>query len=144
VSESGHQDDTGLGHSEGPSWDIVDEAGPTTHDSEGLDNTGLPDITSPGYHGDNGPSQPGPVDEQDIEEADFSWIQLPDLQTTQHFVNALKSATLEGSGMEPQDIAELRQPGLPSGLVDPSPLVRSLRHFINNLSASREHYDTIR
>ncbi|KAH8980909.1 hypothetical protein EDB83DRAFT_2189619, partial [Lactarius deliciosus] len=68
---------------------------------------------------------------------------LPDLQTTQQFVDMLRVAVLEDSGMCPQDINNLRNPGQEPELADPSPLLRSIRHFVNNSSASRDHYDTI-
>ncbi|KAH8978595.1 hypothetical protein EDB86DRAFT_2757020, partial [Lactarius hatsudake] len=69
---------------------------------------------------------------------------LPDLQTTQHFIDALRTAVLEDTGMELDDIEQLRSPEPEHVLEDPSPLLRSLRHFINNSSASRDHYDTMR
>jgi hypothetical protein len=71
-------------------------------------------------------------------------IQLPKLETTQRFVDALRTVSLENSGMQPIDIENLRNPGPVLDLLDPSPLLRSLRHFINNASSSRAHYDGIR
>lgn len=46
--------------------------------------------------------------------------------------------------MQPDDIDNLRSPGPVFDLADPSPLLRCLRHFINNESASRAHYEGIR
>ncbi len=104
---------------------MADEDSPSTQEG-GSDDIVTPVIASTDSHQDGGPIQPGPVDEQGINDADISSIQLPDLQTTHRFIEALKSATLEGLGMEPPDIADLRQPQSASILVDPSPLVQSL------------------
>ena len=71
-------------------------------------------------------------------------IELPKLQTTQRFIDLLREAVLEGSGMHDDDIKGLREPGPKHELVDPSPLVRSIRHFLNNTLSSREHYETLR
>ena len=46
--------------------------------------------------------------------------------------------------MQPEDIDELRNPGQEYTLVDLSPLLRSVRHFVNNSAASRKHYDVMR
>ena len=73
-----------------------------------------------------------------------SAIRLPSLQTTQGFINALKVASLETSGLLAEDIESLRDPGPVLDLEDPSPLLRSLRHFINNSGSSRAHYEGIR
>ena len=70
-------------------------------------------------------------------------IPLPKLETTQCFLNALGTVSLESSGMQPEDIDNLQNPGPVFDLVDPSPLLRCLRHFINNNPASRAHYDGI-
>ena len=70
-------------------------------------------------------------------------IYLPDLQTTQRFVDLLRTASLEETGMDPDDILNMRNPEAGFDLLDSSPLLRSIRHFINNSSASRDHYDRI-
>ena len=44
--------------------------------------------------------------------------------------------------MQDDDIESLRNPGPEDDLVDPSPVLRSLRHFINNVHSSRNHYET--
>lgn len=46
--------------------------------------------------------------------------------------------------MQIEDIECLRDPGPVIDLEDPSPLLRSLRHFINNAGSSQAHYDGIR
>ena len=46
--------------------------------------------------------------------------------------------------MQLEDIERLRDPGPVIDLEDPSPLLRSLRHFINNAGSSRAHYEGIR
>ena len=71
-------------------------------------------------------------------------IPLPKLQATQSFVDALKVASLENSGMQQDDIDSIRDPGPVLDLEDPSPLLRSLRHFINNTGSSWAHYEGIR
>jgi hypothetical protein len=71
-------------------------------------------------------------------------IELPELQITQQFIDLLKSAALDKSGMQPEDIEDLRDPGKDYALVDPSPLLRSLRHFLNNSTASRKYYESMR
>ena len=70
-------------------------------------------------------------------------IHLPDLQTTQKFVDLLRTASLEVTAMDSEDVFSLRNPEPGFDLLDPSPLLRSIRHFINNASASRTHYDGI-
>ena len=70
-------------------------------------------------------------------------IELPKLQTTQHFIDLLREAILEGSGMHNDDIKGLCEPGPEHELVDPSPLVRSTRHFLNNTLCSCAHYETL-
>ena len=88
--------------------------------------------------------QPDPLVQEGDDEVSSSIIHLPDLQTTQQFVDALGLASLETSGMQEEDIDGLRDPGPVLDLKDPSPLLRSLRHFINNASSSRAHYSAIR
>ncbi len=89
--------------------------------------------------------QPDPIEAHGFDVgSDPTPIHLPNLQTTQSFIDALRTAALEDSGMEPEDIEQLRSPEPECDLEDPSPLLRSLRHFINNSSASWDHYDTTR
>jgi hypothetical protein len=71
-------------------------------------------------------------------------VLLPNLQTTQGYINTLRAAVLEGSGMEQEDIDNLRRPEPVESLDDPSPLLRSLWHFVNNDLASQDHCDTTR
>ena len=71
-------------------------------------------------------------------------IELPKLQTTQQFIDLMREAVLESSGMHDDEIKALREPGPEHELLDPSPLVRSIRHFLNNTLSSREHYETLR
>ena len=61
----------------------------------------------------------------------------------QGFLDALGTASLEKLGMEPDDIESLHDPGPVFNLKDPSPLLRSLRHFINNSVSLRDHYKAI-
>lgn len=90
--------------------------------------------------------QPDPLNErpEDVDEGDDPVIYIPNLQTTQRFVESLRMAKLEHSGMCREDIENLRNPAEETELIDPSPLLRSIRHFTNNTSASRDHYDTTR
>ena len=67
---------------------------------------------------------------------------LPDLRRTQGYINALRVADLGDSGMEHEDIDNLRRPEPVDDLDDPSPLLQSLSHFVNNDLASWDHYDT--
>ena len=71
-------------------------------------------------------------------------IELPQLQIAQQYIDLLRSASLDSSGMQAEDILDLRNPGQEYTLVDPSPLLRSVRHFINNSTASRKHYELLR
>jgi hypothetical protein len=71
-------------------------------------------------------------------------IELPQLQTTQQYLDLLQSASLDLSGMQAEDIDNLRNPGQDYTLVEPSPLLRSICHFINNSTTSRKHYERMR
>ena len=71
-------------------------------------------------------------------------IEIPQLQTAQQYIDLLRVATLDSCGMQADDIDDLRNPGKEYTLVDPSPLLRSVRHFINNSSSSRKHYEVLR
>ena len=87
---------------------------------------------------------PDPLEQDPTDEDPSATIHLPNLQTTQDFVDALRSASLKNSGMQPVDIDRLRDPGPVLDIEDPSPLLRSLRHLINNARSSRAHYEGIR
>ncbi|KAG5640942.1 hypothetical protein DXG03_006598, partial [Asterophora parasitica] len=72
---------------------------------------------------------------------------LPSFQVTESFLDAMAYATLEDSGMKPEDIARLRQPERDStDLLDDSNrhLLKSVRHFINNTDSSRNYYENTR
>src|ERR1700761_1512222 len=68
-------------------------------------------------------------------------IELPQLQIAQLYIDLLRSASLDSSGMLSDDIQDLRNPGQEHTLDDPSPLLRSIRHFVNNSTASQKHYE---
>ena len=51
---------------------------------------------------------------------------LPELQTTQDYIEALRIAVLKDSGMDHKDINCLQRPELVDSLDDPSPLLHSL------------------
>jgi hypothetical protein len=95
---------------------------------------------TPGDHEDMRPDPAGGIGEDEC----TTTVHLPDLRTAQQFINMLKSAVLEDTGMKAEDINDLRNPGPNQDLVDPSPLLRSLRHFINNTLSSRKHYEMMR
>ena len=61
----------------------------------------------------------------------------------QKFLDILHTVSLEDTGMDPQDILALRDPDSGFDLLDPSPLLCSMRHFINNSGSSHDHYDGI-
>jgi hypothetical protein len=118
--------------------DTVEEALNTGHPEP---RTGASDAVPPAQRES---IQPGPLlPESDTSEDPSGSIQLPKLETTQCFLDVLGTVSLENSGMQPDDIENLQNPGPVLDLVDLSPLLRSLRHFINNASASRAHYDGI-
>jgi hypothetical protein len=73
-------------------------------------------------------------------------IYIPALQITMNNIQALKNATLEESGMAPDDIDRLRdpQPAFCSLDMSDTHLIKSLRHFIYSTDTSRDHYETIR
>lgn len=87
--------------------------------------------------------EPDPLEQESTDDNPGTTIQLPNLQITQRFVDALRVACLENSRMQPEDINSLRDPGLVLDLEDPSPLLRSMRHFINNFGSSHAHYEGI-
>lgn len=55
----------------------------------------------------------------------------------------LGRASLENSGMLLENVDSIWDPGPAWDLVDLSPFLCSLRHFINDTSASQAHYDGI-
>jgi hypothetical protein len=61
-------------------------------------------------------------------------------------IQTLKNATLEESGMAPEDIDQLRDPESAHGALDllDTHLVKALRHFNFSSDTSRNHYETIR
>jgi hypothetical protein len=70
-------------------------------------------------------------------------IHLSELQTIQAFIDMLQVAALKGSGMTDEDIALLYNPGMEQGLVDLSPLLQCICHFVNNALCSHEHYEIL-
>ena len=80
------------------------------------------------------------VDDEDI----VSSIDLPKLQTTQKFINILRIASLNDTGMDPEDINTICNPE-PTiiNLVNPSPMLHSIQHFINNAGLSQDHYKNL-
>ena len=103
-----------------------------------------PDNAGPGEDFDLDPL----VREGDGDEDHATSIALPKLQMTQAFVDLLRIASLDNSGMDEDMLASLRRPELDVvyelELKNPSPLLRSLHHFINNSGSSRDHYDGLR
>ena len=87
--------------------------------------------------------EPDPLKQDPTDEDPSTTIHLPNLQTTQDFVDALRSASLEKSGMQLEDIDCLRDPGPVLDIKDLLPLLRSLRHLINNAGSSWAHYEGI-
>ena len=87
------------------------------------------------------PIEPGPLEYS----KDGSEVVIcpPDLQTTQQFLDLLHVAVFESSGMQDDDIKSLHNPGSEDDLVDPLLVLRSLRHFINEVHSSRDHYKTM-
>ena len=102
-----------------------------------------PGTTEAGQSGQHNSIEPDPLEQEPTEDDPGATIWLPNLQTTQRFVDALRMASLENSGMQLEDIDSLWDPGLVLDLEDPSPLLRSLRHFINNSGSSWAHYNGI-
>ncbi|KAF8230585.1 hypothetical protein L208DRAFT_1069529, partial [Tricholoma matsutake] len=71
---------------------------------------------------------------------------IPALQITINNIQALKNATLDKSGMAPDDIDQLRdpQPAFCSLDMLDTHLIKSLQHFIYSTDMSHNHYETIR
>jgi hypothetical protein len=70
-------------------------------------------------------------------------IELPQLQLTLQYIDLLQSTDLDKSGMWPDDIGKLHNPAQTYTPVDPSPLLCSVDHFVNNSSASQKHYESM-
>jgi hypothetical protein len=70
-------------------------------------------------------------------------ILLPKLQTTQKFIDLLRMASLNNSGMDSEALETLHNPQPTIDLLDPLPILRLLRHFINNAGSSRDHFDNL-
>ncbi|KAG6894511.1 hypothetical protein C0992_005782 [Termitomyces sp. T32_za158] len=70
---------------------------------------------------------------------------IDELRLTAQFIEALKSATLEKSNMDPEDIKRLRE-APPHPLVDTSDrhFIKALRTFIATINASEETYNGVR
>lgn len=77
--------------------------------------------------GDDEPIHPDldPIVEHNEEHAPAA-IHMPDLQTTQEFIDLLRSSVLEDTGMLAEDVESLRNPEPGYEFVDSSPLLRSL------------------
>lgn len=93
---------------------------------------------------DTGSFQPALLELEESEPDTGTYI--PALQVTMKNINALKSATLEESGMAPDDVEQLRDPEQTRCTLDMSDthLVKVLRHFMYLTDTSRDHYETIR
>jgi hypothetical protein len=131
--------------------DYLNPSGPDTYEktqpdslgSEAADNSRKLEGQGATDNGLREHIQPDPVERND-DNNETRTIHLPDLQTTQHFIDSLHTAVLDGAGMDPEDLENLCNPGPSLDLLDPSPLLRSIRHFINNANASQDHYDNTR
>jgi Transposase family tnp2 len=107
------------------------------------DHSGSIDFPDPAASGEDQGAQSDVAEATDSVDV-VDTIELPQLQLAQQYIDLLRSAALDKSGMQSDDIDELRNPTQTYTLVDPSPLLRSVRHFINNSSASRKHYESMR
>ena len=67
----------------------------------------------------------------------------PKLQTTQKFIDLLRMASLDNTGMDPEDLETLHNPGPTINIINPSPMLCLLRHFINNSGSSWDHYNNL-
>jgi hypothetical protein len=81
-----------------------------------------------------------PLEPRDV----IKTIKLPHLQIMQQYLNFMQSAELGKSGMQPEEIEDLCNPVQAYMLVDLSPLLHSVRHFVNNSSSSQKHYEQLR
>ncbi|KAF8268599.1 hypothetical protein EI94DRAFT_1800233 [Lactarius quietus] len=87
--------------------------------------------------------QPDPLVQEPDNEDPGGTIHLPKLEMTQCFIDTLKGMSLEDSGMQHDNIEIIQNPGPVLDLADLLPLLRSLRHFINNANASQAHLNGI-
>ncbi|KAF8262074.1 hypothetical protein EI94DRAFT_1809337 [Lactarius quietus] len=87
--------------------------------------------------------QPDPLADDTTEDDPAVVIPLLKLKATQDFIDTLKVASLETSGMQQDDIDSICDHSPVLDLEDPSPLLRLLRHFINNAGSSQAHYNGI-
>jgi len=73
-------------------------------------------------------------------------LSIPELQTAQRFIDALRSATLDESNMDPEDIARLRSPSPDTYGIDIKDvhLVKALKQFLASQLSSREQYEETR
>ena len=91
-----------------------------------------------------GPPQDIELEELIIDHEDtLSSICLPKLQTTQKFIDILRMASLNNTGMDPEDLETLCNSGPTINLINPSPILILLRHFINNSGSSWDHYNNL-
>ena len=103
-----------------------------------------PSANEAGRSGQHNSIEPDPLEQEPTDDDPGAAIRLPNLQVTQGFIDELGVASLENSAMQSEDIESIRDPGPVLDLEDPSPLLRSLRHFVNNSGSSRAHYESIR
>jgi hypothetical protein len=115
------------------------------------DRTGLSNTTHSDGSEESGPTAPNPGSFQpaalELEEGELdTGIYIPALQVTMKNIQALKNASLEDSGMAPDDINRLRDPKSAHCALDmlDTHLMKALRHFIYSTDTSRNHYETIR
>ena len=72
---------------------------------------------------------------------------IEDIKTTAEFIQLLQNASLDDSGMSPEDIYRLRNPGLDRDHdIDPTDpaFIHSLRSFISCTDASEATYNGVR
>ena len=107
---------------------LTPPASTSDHDPKGAHSDGSEE---------SGPTAPNPGSFQlamlELEEGELdTGIYIPALQVTMKNIQALKNASLEDSGMAPNDINRLRDPESAHCALDMSDthLVKALRHFI--------------
>ena len=99
------------------------------------------------HTGPQAPTDPAVSDDPDLllRPGDIiKTIELPHLQIAQQYIDLMRSAELGKSGMQLEDIDTLCNLAHAETLVEPSPLLRSVHHFINNSAALRKHYEQLR
>ena len=134
----------------------VDDDAIGDQNPDGDQHTPVNEIDAPDHHpeGERDPNQRPdadqesfrpPILEPDEGEPDTG-IYIPALRITMNNIQALKNATLDESGMAPDDVNRLRDPQPASCGLDMSDIhfIKSLRHFIYSTDTSRDHYETIR